>query len=300
LTLQRHEGAQRRRNSAGNSYELGVIDASGPRTSLGTAQALPGGEPWMLPVPGSSIQQTTWRSPQRQEQMVTISDYGYKTRVGKVVPTRERKRLRKKRGKRSLPLIWASDVRPDGTFVFGSGQRFGNAIWYDPPAKSIVHYATHRPVVLVQRTSNRDQQRRLNAAAVPASFRKEHHEHGFVAENHVIVFEATSGRPAIAPKTLAAVLNSTVANERFSAVCGSFSVSAKLLERLALPDPKRIPDPNASNFEALLRKAFKAMSDILAPLQATGDPQNAAYESCDLNSGATVDKDASFKRRAVA
>ena len=299
LTLQRLEEGQRCKDPAVNTYELGVIDASGPRKLLGSAQASPGGEPWTLPVPACSLPQKAWHSPQRQVQMFTISGYGYRTRVGKVVPTRERKRLRTKRGKRSLPLIWASDVRPNGTFVFGSGQRFGNAIWYDPPPNSVVH-ATRRPAVLVQRTSNRDQRRRLNAAAVPASFRADYREHGFIAENHVIILEATSERPAISPKTLAAVLNSTVANERFSAVCGTFSVSAKLLERLALPDPKEIPHWNASKFEVLLRSAFKAMSHILAPLQATGDPQNTIYEPGDLNDSAPIDEDASFKRRAVA
>jgi len=300
LTLQRHSGGQRPKNSSPISYELGVIESSGHRKSLGSAQALPGGEPWMLPVPGCHIPQKTWHSPQRQEQMFRISDYGYRTRVGKVVPTRERKRLRPTRGKRSLPLIWASDVRPDGRFVFRSGERFGNATWYDPPAKSVVSYATYRPAVLVQRTSNRDQRRRLNAAAVPSSFRNEHRKHGFVAENHVIILEATNEEPAISPNTFAAVLNSTVVNQRFSALCGSFSVSAKLLERLALPDPKRVPDPNSSNFEAALRNAFRGLSKILVPLEATGDPENAAHEPSNLNNGTPVNKDTSFKRRAVA
>ena len=152
----------------------------------------------------------------------------------------------------------------------------------------------------MQRTSNRDQRRRLNAAAVPPSFRNEHRDRGFVAENHVIILEATSEKPAVSPKTLAAVLNSAVANQRFSAVSGSFSVSAKLLERLALPDPKRLPDPNASNFEALLRNAFMGLSDILVPLKAASYPQDGIYESRDLNRTAPVNKDASFKGRAAA
>jgi adenine-specific DNA-methyltransferase len=300
LTLQRHERGQHSKHVTTGSYELGVINASGPRELLGSAQATPGGEPWMLPVPGCSRSQTTWCTDQREQQVFAISNYGYRTRVGKVVPTRERERLRKNQGKRSLPLIWASDVRPDGSFVFGSGQRFRNPVWYDPPANSVVGYATRRPTVLVQRTSNRDQRRRLNAAAVPPSFRKEHRDRGFVAENHVIILEATSEKPAVSPKALAGVLNSAVANERFSAVSGSFSVSAKLLERPALPDPKRVPDPNASNFEALLRNAFQGLSDILVPLKAAGYPQDGIYESRDLNRTAPVNKGASFKGRAAA
>ena len=276
LTLQRHEN-ERRNTPMSNSYALGVINASGPRKLLGSAQASPGGEPWRLPVPGCSRPQITGHSREFEKQMFVIADYGYRMRVGKVVPTRERQRLRTKRGKHSLPLIWASDVRPDGRFVFGSGRQFGNATWYDPPPKGVVHYTTHRPAVLVQRTSNRDQRRRLNAAAVPSSFRKEHRERGFIGENHVIILEATSNKPRISPKTLAAVLNSAVANERFSAVCGSFSVSAKLLERFALPDPKRIPNSNSRSFADLLRAAFIGLSNILITLETTGDPENAAH-----------------------
>jgi adenine-specific DNA-methyltransferase len=300
LTLQRHDSPQPRKIHAVNSYELGVIDTSGPRKLLGSAQALSGGEPWMLPVPGSIMSHPSRHSLQRQEQMFSISDYGYKIRVGKVVPTRERQRLRTKRGKRSLPLIWASDIRPDGTFVFGRGHRFGNPVWYDPPTETVVSYATRGPALLVQRTSNRDQDRRLNAAAVPSSFREEHHKHGFVAENHVITLEATSEKPVISPKTLAAVLNSAVVNERFSAVCGSFSVSAKLLERLALPDPKRIPPSNARSFDTLLRSAFKGLTNILLPLETSRDPQHTGDETGNVRDGRSVDKDSRFERRAVA
>jgi adenine-specific DNA-methyltransferase len=299
LTLQRHDTSNSRRDVTINTYKLGVIDNSGPRRLLGSAHASPGGEPWTLPVPGINISHTSWRSLQRQEQMFNIANYGYKTRVGKVVPTRERQRLRTKRGKRSLPLIWASDVRPDGTFLFGHGQRLGNPIWYDPPATTVA-YATRGPALLLQRTSNRDQRRRLNAAAVPSSFSKQHHEHGFVAENHVIILETTSEKPEVSPKILAALLNSAVVNERFSAVCGSFSVSAKLLDRLALPDPKRIPDPSADCFETDLRNAFKAVGPILVPLELPGDPQDAGDETGDVGGSGPVDDDARFKRRAVA
>ena len=140
----------------------------------------------------------------------------------------------------------------------------------------------------------------MNAAAVPSSFSKQHHEHGFVAENHVIILETTSEKPEVSPKILAALLNSAVVNERFSAVCGSFSVSAKLLDRLALPDPKRIPDPSADCFETDLRNAFKAVGPILVPLELPGDPQDAGDETGDVGGSGPVDDDARFKRRAVA
>src|SRR6266851_2315515 len=300
LTLQRHGEDDRSNMAASISYELGVIDFFGACKLIGSAQALGAGEPWMLPVPGYSSSQRSQCATHRDSQVFVISAYGYQIRVGKVVPTRERQRLKKKKGRYSLPLIWASDVRSDGSFAFGNGQRLGNAPWYNPPSKAAVPYATRRPAVAVQRTSNRDQRRRLNAASVPSKFRKEHSERGFVAENHVIIIEATKAKPVVSPQTLAAVLNSAVVSQRFSAVSGSFSVSAKLLKRLALPDPRSLPDLGAGNFQMLLQDAFREVRDILGPLETTGDLKDCANEAGDLARAAPVDKDTGLQRRAVA
>src|SRR3546814_12099664 len=87
------------------------------------------------------------------------------------------------------------------------------------------------------------------------SFVSRHKRDGYVAENHVIVLEPTSDTPAVSQEVLARLLNSEVVNTRFSAVSGSFSVSAKLLARLALPSPDRLPEPGA-DFEADLSAPF--------------------------------------------
>jgi hypothetical protein len=39
-------------------------------------------------------------------------------RVGKVVPTRERRRLHQRRKAGDIPLVWASVIRPNGKFDF--------------------------------------------------------------------------------------------------------------------------------------------------------------------------------------
>jgi adenine-specific DNA-methyltransferase len=63
---------------------------------------------------------------------------------------------------------------------------------------------------------------------------------------------------------LADILNSPVANQRFSAVSGSFSVSARLLARLALPNPADIPRGAKARRRAL-PELFAALEAILVP-----------------------------------
>lgn len=282
------------------TYELGVIDAEGNRREAGVAVARGNGQPWTLPVAhevrpfiAPKMNSTAVKAP-----AYTLADYGYRVRVGKVVPTRERKRLQKIRKSGNLPLLWASTIRPDGSFDFTAPDRIGNARWYSPPDLEKMQYNTTRPSVVLQRTSNRDQVRRLNAAAVPVKFRKRH-KAGFVAENHVIVIESLRERPLVGPGKVAQLLNSGVVNERFSAVCGSFSVSAKLLQCLALPEPSLVSKLRKDEFEHGLRALFVDVKEILVS-DAPGDTENALDKSCDLSSGTAIDKNTRLKRRAVA
>ncbi|MEJ0063295.1 MAG: hypothetical protein WDO70_08870 [Alphaproteobacteria bacterium] len=150
-------------------------------------------------------------APERAARTFTLQDYGYDVRVGKVVPTREREDLHETKENRDIALVWASAIRPDASFDHRAAKRLGNAIWYGGSPGT----PTKRPAVLVQRTSNRDQRRRLNAAAVPKEFLTQQ-RNGFVAENHVIVLESRSNKPKIASRMLAELLNSGPVNERFA------------------------------------------------------------------------------------
>lgn len=246
-------------------YTLGVISETGVRTELGTGETGAGGESWALPVPTEEEEE-----PHAVTLVddggggATIADYGYRVRVGKVVPHREATRLFSRPARGRLPVLWASDVRPDGSFQYQGGTRTADAAWYGPADPDYVPYASFGRSVLVQRTSNRDQQRRLNAAAITREFAELHAHRGYVGENHVILLEPISDRPAVDPDMLADILNSPVANQRFSAVSGSFSVSARLLARLALPNPADIPRGAKARRRAL-PELFAALEAILVP-----------------------------------
>jgi adenine-specific DNA-methyltransferase len=300
LTLRRRDSPAAAEAHLDQSYQLGVIDAKGALRDAGTALARGNGEPWILPVAHEvrPFVAKAANAAAADTPGFTLTDYGYRVRVGKVVPTRERERLHRTRQKGDLPLLWASTIRMDGSFDFTAPDRFGNARWYSPPDVAATQYCTRRPSVLLQRTSNRDQVRRLNAAAVPPKFR-EKHKRGFVAENHVIVIEALGHRVPVPPGKLARLLNSGVVNERFSAVCGSFSVSAKLLERLALPKPSSVSALTGHNLEAGLRSLCAGIKEILV-LDVPRDAEHTVNQAGDLRSSAAVQKCAGLKRRAVA
>jgi adenine-specific DNA-methyltransferase len=304
LVLRRRAEAESQSPEPFHRYDLGYIDAAGLRTKQGTGIARCAGEPWTLPV-SREVQVVTAMKDQRtvgRGQAFTLLDYGYRVRVGKVVPTRERERLLTKRRKGAFPLLWASAIRPDGSFDFEAAGRLGNELWYTPRKGESTVYASTRPSVIVQRTSNRNQNRRLNSAVVPKEFRDEFAD-GYLAENHVIIIEAISRRPSISPATLVKLLNAGVTNERFSAVSGSFSVSAKLLQRLALPDPIAIKAIQSCVFEHGLRPLFENLGEVLVQNKTSDTPSypnNSINELCDLDSSTAVDENSSFKGLTVA
>lgn len=296
LTLRRHRTTIGRTH---HCYDVGLVDSNGAHKSIGSAETPTNGEPWMLPVAGKRAIVVPKRLAPAAERCFTIADYGYRIRVGKVVPTRERDYLHTTRCKGAVPLLWASCVRPDGSFSLTGSERFSNPRWYAAPGDQ-TDYVTKGPCVLVQRTSNRDQHRRLNAAAVPSEFLDRHKRRGFIAENHVIVIEATIAKPGVAPAVLSALLNSPAVNERFSTISGTFSVSAKLLARLALPDPAHLPAEVTRAFSRTVREAFAAIDGVLAPSDGARHAQDAVDQAGNLAGRAAVDKDARLKRQRLA
>ena len=95
---------------------------------------------------------------------------------------------------------------------------------------------TDVPCVLLQRTTAKEQDRRLIAAELPASFI---HEHGAVViENHLNMIRPIAGNPSVSPAAVAALLNSAIVDRLFRCINGSVAVSAYDLESLPLPPPE--------------------------------------------------------------
>lgn len=163
----------------------------------------------------------------------TLADYRAVLRVGYFVWNRELERMSKRRSaKLDMPLLWARNVRP-GKFCLpraktGKGIDF---VRFDKESPAIVR----SNAVILQRTTNSAQSRRLIAARVSPSVL--HKWGGFVTENHTLLVTA----PDVATlNTLCFLLNSAAVDGRYRQLSGTASISANLLRNLDLPTPEAL------------------------------------------------------------
>lgn len=211
-------------NPPGTTASSGVLRHLGDFVLSGHARLPADGAPWSLP--GIDPAHMTAR----------LADYGYRGTVGYLVANRQSHLLFQRPAQGRFPLVWAKCVTPEGFFDFNRGRNAekagGRGFVTVPKDAGYVHRV---PCVLVQRTSSNSQSRRLTAAAVPEDFLRKYK--GFVGENHVIILVPTRA-DAVAPERLAAVLNGPQANAMLSRICGSASISVRVLEGLPLPRPQ--------------------------------------------------------------
>lgn len=184
-------------------------------------------EPWVAP-----------RTPKQQVLVDRLSamptrlaDWGYKVSTGPLVWNRFKPQLRNRPSKDTLPLIWAEAVTSDGKFIFRAEKKNHQPYFKPRPADEWLKVST--ACVLVQRTTAKEQARRLIAAEMPASFIKEHGS--VIVENHLNMVKPINGKPLISPATLAVVLNSEIVDQVFRCISGSVAVSAFELQSLPLP-----------------------------------------------------------------
>lgn len=188
----------------------GVFQRGGRFFSKGFAHIETKGSPWRLPgleLPACS----------------KLRDWGYRATVGYLVANRQPERLHKRAAKGRYPLIWAKAITVERGAAFkGSG-------WADAPADAA--YVVRTPCVAVQRTSSRGQKRRLSAAPISESFIDKYG--GIIGENHVLLLVPTSP-DAASPEALAEALNEARPSAELDRVCGSASISVRLLETIEL------------------------------------------------------------------
>ena len=151
--------------------------------------------------------------------------------TGPLVWNRHKSQLATQLKEGAIPLIWAESVGADGTFAFRASRR--NHSPYFVPGAEDAWLLVKQPCVLLQRTTSKEQSRRLICAELPASFLA---KHGAVTvENHLNMLVAIGPRPPVSPATLAAFFNSAAADRSFRCLSGSVAVSAYELEAMPLP-----------------------------------------------------------------
>ncbi len=185
-----------------------------------------GEEAWLLPRnrAQASLLGNLCRMPTR------MKDLDYSVSTGPLVWNRHRKQLREKGGAANVyPIIWAESVRPDG-FEFSHERT--NHVPFIRIEKGQEWLVFDQPCVLCQRTTAKEQGRRLAAAVLPESFLR---LHGcVVVENHLNMVIAGE-KAVVSPETISILLNSNAADLAFRCISGSVAVSAYELNALPLP-----------------------------------------------------------------
>lgn len=185
--------------------------------------------PWILP---RSIEQVSTVRTLRHCKHHLV-DWGYTVSTGPLVWNRFKDQLHSRKAKNRLPLIWAESVLSDGRFEWRAEKR-NHEPWFEVRERD-GWLVSRQQCVLLQRTTAKEQHRRLIAAAMPASFIEEHG--AVVVENHLNMLKPLGDKPRVSPEVLAAFFNSRAADQAFRCVSGSVAVSAYELEALPLPSP---------------------------------------------------------------
>ena len=190
----------------------------------------PPAQPWLIPRAASQVSVLR----RARDLPFRLCDYGYTVSTGPLVWNRHKSSLRGRPGKGRFPLVWAESVRPDGVFEFRA-KRHNHQPYFQPTPRE--HWVvTDCACALVQRTTAKEQARRLVAAELPSWFIAEHG--AVVVENHLNMIKPLEGSPKVSPAALVALLNSKAVDQVFRCINGSVAVSAYELQALPLPSPE--------------------------------------------------------------
>ncbi len=210
-------------------------------------------EPWSLPrhAQDEPLVAGMRRLPCR------LRDYGYSVSTGPLVWNRAAKlgRTHFTSAPNHVPICWSEAVSQDGRFLGLTPRKRDHAPYYEPRPGYDPNVVT-RACILVQRTTAKEQQRRLISAVLPQEAVDA--AGGRVAiENHLNMILPRSSRPVVPVTTLAAFLATETADRILRCMNASVAVSATELESLPLPAPGDLVAAMASeNPESAVRRLY--------------------------------------------
>lgn len=220
-----------RRGGGDRQPRIRFAEVQGSRINVADAGAvsLPavGDQPWIVARSPTSVSLAA-----RMRAMPNrMSDWGYGVSTGPLVWNRYKERLKDRPLKATVPIIWAEAVSADGKFSFRAARRNHAPYFAVEPGDDAL--LVRRPCVLLQRTTSKEQARRLVAAELPVAFLEEHR--AITVENHLNMIVPIVSTPLVSTNVLAAFLNSNIADRAFRCISGTVAVSAYELESMPIP-----------------------------------------------------------------
>lgn len=162
-----------------------------------------------------------------------LSSYGFVVNTGQLVWNRHKDQLTDKEENDAYPLIWAESILTNGSFRFRADRNNHKPYFKLKPSQG--HLLTREPCVLVQRTTAKEQYKRLVSAVLPDEFLIEH-KRAVVVENHLNIIKAENGDISLSLSAINALLNSQVVDRIFRCISGSVAVSAYELNAIPIPE----------------------------------------------------------------
>lgn len=229
---------KRGQSSGSNRTTISLISTQGEFILVGDSVLPDSGIPWSIPRVAGDV----YLIASSERLTARIKDYGYEPRVGNFVWNRDQRKtyvsqaFAKRFNEDAVPLLWASDIKPEKPIHFdGSKKRFNERRFVVLKGGSSNPAVIRKPSVLLQRVTSNDQPRRLVAAAVPSAFFKEYA--GFIGENHTITLAPIVSRPLLTPRQLAELFACSEIDRLFRCISGATNVSVFELSQLPLPNP---------------------------------------------------------------
>lgn len=235
-----------------------ALDAKRGRRLLGALQMSPlDGGVWALPTENQNeVAEASFFDPR----FANLSTYGYIARSGYFVWNRNREKLADRLFPEpdELPLIWASNIRANQVIIVGprdskTSAAIASFVQVSPNSSAIIRC----PAIIIQRTTNKSQSRRLIVGSVPQEVIDKFG--AYVTENHTIVVEPEAlAEQKLSTTQMRQLLSSAAVDEMYRKVSGTASVSTKLIRHLPLPDPQKLTEImlREPDFESAVREAY--------------------------------------------
>jgi len=213
----------------GSFRELGFIDV--PSEPLD--------RPWVLPLELSSNIST---NDFYAKSYARLADYGYGVRAGYFVWNRQKNRSREGiwPRKNEYPLIWAHSVKPNEQCKLSTHKIHGrpglmSLVTFDNQSTSLIS----QPAIILQRTTNRHQKRRLVAGYISRNMVDKYGS--LITENHtIVVYPLPNVEQKVGYEDMCRLLNSKAVDNRYRQISGTVNVSVHLLRQIPLPPPELI------------------------------------------------------------
>lgn len=229
-------------------------------------------KPWLLPRSLKQLQ-TFYNAVNMN---LYLSDYGYEINTGQLVWNRHKNQLRTRFRKEYLPLIWAESILPNGEFHYQAKRKNHEPYIKVLPDQNFL--ITNEEAILVQRTTSKEQNKRIIAAVLNKDF-LDTYKNGVVIENHINIIKKKKDS-ILSIKCLNYLLNSNEVDNIFRCISGSVAVSAYELNSIPMP-----PFDKILELEKLINdnKSERKINEFISKIYGAVLYDTKRYTNCRTN-----------------